>query len=98
MTPNLTLAPLARADIKDIGRFSQKTWGVAQRDSYLRSLAATFERLRTGEVAGRARPDIRGGLLCYPSNRHVIFFRRHSQGHVEILRVLHERMDFQRHI
>lgn len=98
MMPDLTLAPLAREDVKEIGRFTQKTWGVPQRDSYLGSLAAIFGRLRTGEITGRARPDIRDGLLCYPCNRHVIFFRRDDQGNVDILRILHERMDFERHL
>lgn len=33
--------------------------------------------------------------LC---NRHVIFFRRDGQGNVEILRILHQRMDIPRHV
>lgn len=98
MVPDLTLAPLAREDVKEIGRFTQKTWGVPQRDSHLGGLAATFARLRTGEITGRARPDIRDGLLCYPCNWHMIFFRHSGQGDVEILRILHERMDFERHL
>lgn len=96
--PDLALAPLAREDVKEIGRFTQKRWGVPQRDSYLGGLAAIFERLRTGEIAGRARSDIRDGLRCYPYTRHMIFFRRGVQGDVEILHILHERMDFERHL
>ena len=70
--PDLTLAPLAREDGKEIGRFTQKTWGVPQRDSYLGGLAAIFERLRTGEIAGRARPDIRDRLRCQNVHRHTL--------------------------
>ena len=98
MMPDLALAPLARKDVKEIGRFTQKTWGVPQRDSYLGGLAAIFERLRTGEIAGKARSDIRDGLRCYPYIRHMIFFRRGVQGDVEILRIVHERMDFEHHL
>lgn len=95
--PDLTLAPLAREDFKEIGRYTQRIWGAAQRDNYLGSLAALFEQLRAGEIRGRARSEIREGLLCYPCKRHMIFFRRNRQGDVEILRILHERMDFERY-
>ena len=95
--PDLTIAPLARDDIKDIGRYTQETWGMAQRNTYLRAFAAIFEQIRIGTVVGRARGEIRENLLCYPCNRHMIFFRRTDIGDVEILRVLHERMDFERH-
>jgi len=33
------------------------------------------------------------GLLGYKSNHHVIFFRRISENEIEIIRILHERMD-----
>ena len=28
--PSLSVTPLARGDIKDIGRYTQTTWGMAQ--------------------------------------------------------------------
>ncbi|CAN7662045.1 type II toxin-antitoxin system RelE/ParE family toxin [Ensifer sp. ENS11] len=96
--PELAITPLAREDVKEIGRYTQRTWGVAQRDVYLRGFAALFERLRTGAIVGRLRSEVRDGLLCYPYNRHLVFFRRDRHGDVVILRVLHERMDFERHL
>lgn len=96
--PDLTIAPLARDDIKDIGRYTQTTWGVAQRDVYLRTFATVFGQMRDGTITGRARDEIRDNLLCYPCNKHMIFFRRTDAGDVQILRILHERMDFGRHL
>lgn len=96
--PDLTIAPLARDDLKDIGRYTQETWGVAQRNTYLRAFAAIFEQMREGIIMGRSRGEIRDHLLCYPCNKHMIFFRRTDAGDVEILRILHERMDFGRHL
>lgn len=96
--PSLAVTPLAREDIKEIGRYTQRIWGVAQRDLYLRGLAGLFERLQAGVISGRARPEIRQGLLCYPYNRHLVFFRREAHGGVIVLRVLHERMDFERYL
>lgn len=96
--PELTLTPLAQSDIKAIGRYAQETWGVAQRNDYLKSIAETFEHLREGFIAGRTREEIRTNLLSSPCQEHVIFFRRTHAGHVEVLRILHARMDFANHL
>ncbi|WP_196053550.1 type II toxin-antitoxin system RelE/ParE family toxin [Paracoccus lichenicola] len=96
--PDLLISPAAREDLKDIGRYTQENWGVGQRNSYLRAFGALFDDIRDGVAAGRACPDIRPGLLSIPCNRHVIFFRRDPAGTVEILRILHQRMDFPRHL
>ena len=96
--PDLVITPLARDDIKDIGRYTQTTWGVAQRDVYLRAFAVFFEQMRDGTITGRARGEIRENLLCYPCNKHMVFFRRNDGGDVQILRILHEYMDFGQHL
>lgn len=95
---NLTIAPVARNDLKEIGSYTQKTWSVKQRDIYLGDFVIVFERLKTAVVTGRNCDEVREGLLSYSCNRHIIFFRRDVQGNVEILRILHERMDFARHL
>jgi toxin ParE1/3/4 len=94
----LTIAPAAREYLKEVGRYAQRTWTVRQRDVYLGDFATVFERLRTGMARGRNRLEVRDGLLSYPCNRHVIFFRPDAEGNVEILRILHGRMDFARHL
>jgi toxin ParE1/3/4 len=96
--PDLAITPLARADIKNIGRYTQTTWDLAQRDIYLRAFAVIFDQMRDGTILGRARDEIRANLLCHPCNKHIIFFRRTDAGDIQILRVLHERMDFAHHL
>ncbi|WP_295044951.1 type II toxin-antitoxin system RelE/ParE family toxin [uncultured Paracoccus sp.] len=96
--PELLISSLAREDLKEIGRYTQQNWGIRQRNSYLRAFSAKFDDIRNGVAAGQQRPDIRPGLLSIPCNRHVIFFRRNPARSVEILRILHQRMDFHRHL
>ncbi|MGC4025093.1 MAG: type II toxin-antitoxin system RelE/ParE family toxin [Mesorhizobium sp.] len=93
----LTITPIAREDLKEIGRYTQRTWGAPQRNAYLSDFAIVFERLRTGSARGRNQFEVGEGIISHPCNRHMIFFRRDSKGDVEILRILHERMDFMRH-
>lgn len=95
--PDILITPLARGDLLDIGRYTQETWGVAQRNSYLGAIAHLFDQIAAGQVSGRARPEIRDGLFSTRCNRHVVFYRIGAHARVEVLRILHERMDFARH-
>ncbi len=92
------LSDLAEADFDEIAAYSFAQWGEAQATRYMTELDATFAELAQTARMGRARSDLRAGILTHPCNRHLIFFRRSPQGDVEILRILHERMDFPRHM
>ena len=96
--PEVTLAPLARKDIKDIGGYTQKNWGVNQRNLYLGVLEKTINGLLQNHRLDRKRDYIKQGLLSCSCQEHMIFFRRDDAGNVEVLRVLGQSMDFQRHL
>ena len=95
---DLTIAPAAREDLMDIGRYTQDRWGPEQRTDYLRGIADLFDRLASGETRGRHRPDLRKGLWSQPHGSHVVFFRRDPEGNVQVLRVLHQAQDHERHL
>lgn len=94
----LRLTVQAQADFDRIGAYTMDMWGEDQAVNYLTRLDQTFAALASTPALGKARDDLRQGLLSFPCNRHVIFFRRNRLGNVEILRILHERMDFERHL
>ena len=90
------LTPLAQADLEDIWVYTFKKWSAAQADRYLRDLIAAFDDLATGRKVGRPA-DIRAGYLKHGVGAHLIYFRSSSEG-VEVVRVLHGRMDADRHL
>jgi toxin ParE1/3/4 len=47
---------------------------------------------------GQRCDEIRTGYRKFPSGRHVIFYRSLETGAIEIVRVLHERMDMETHL
>lgn len=96
--PDLTITPLARGDLLNIGRYTQERWGVSQRNAYLRLIADHLTDLQSGKTNGRDRGDIRPGLLTLTCRSHLIFFTRNQQGDVIVLRILHQRMDHLRHL
>jgi len=48
-------------------------------------------------VASRNRDDLRPGLQMATCGRHCVFFEA-DQSRVLVVRVLHDRMDYQRHL
>lgn len=93
----LDLTEIARADLKSIRRYSQRTWGLERTAQYMAELRAAMKGLVAGTVVSRNRDDIRPGLQMVTSGRHCVFFEA-DQSHILVVRVLHDRMDYQRHI
>lgn len=97
MTARFTLSPRAQNDVDDIWNYTARRFGVEQAETYMRQIDS-HTRLVAGEPSiGRACPDIRAGYFKYQSGSHVLFYRL-VEGVVDIVRILHERMDFKRHV
>jgi toxin ParE1/3/4 len=86
----------ARADLRDITQFTDRRWGKQQRYTYIKRLRDRFSYLANQPQKGRRRDEIADSLFSFHEGRHVIFYRITIEG-VEILRVLHDSMDFPRH-
>lgn len=95
--PAFRLTKRAKADLKDIGRYTQNTWGREQRNRYLATLDASFHDLAQTPQKGRSCDDIRQGYRKYQVGRHVIFYRQ-DKADIEIIRILHDRMDAETHL
>ncbi len=91
-----SLTPEARGDLRDISRYTDKMWGRRQRFIYIKRLNERFSYLADHPEKGRKRDEIASSPLSYHESRHVIFYRTLAEG-IEILRVLHDSMDFPRH-
>ena len=90
------LTQSAKQDLLSIGRYTQKTWGLEQRDRYLAMLDDCFHLLVRDPHRGRACDDIRPGYRKYHRGRHLIFYRETAKD-IEIIRILHDRMDVESH-
>lgn len=81
-----------------IGRYTRKQWGKTQQISYLTQLDSAFHDLADKSDLGRACDDIRAGYFKYGVGKHVIFYRHAGKGQIEIVRILHGRMDIEQHL
>ncbi|MER2250911.1 type II toxin-antitoxin system RelE/ParE family toxin [Methylorubrum podarium] len=95
---SVRLSPRARADLGRIWDDSAERWGRDQADRYVRLLAEGFARLAEGTARGRTADEIRAGYRRLSVGSHILFYRTGADGVIEVIRILHQRMDFKRHL
>jgi toxin ParE1/3/4 len=93
----LVLTEIARADLASIRRYSMRTWGPDQTSKYMDALRDTMKSLVRGTVVTRSRSDLRPAIMMATSGRHSIFFEA-TESLILVVRVLHDSMDYQRHL
>ena len=94
------LSVRAEADLAEIWVYSAEQWSLGHADGYVDALVSRFDWLRDNPQLWKPRPDITEGLYSFPQQSHVIYFRAQGDppGLIEIVRVLHGRMEPARHV
>jgi len=84
----------AQADLISIARYTQKEWGISQRNLYLKDMDKCFHELSVNPSMGKACTEIREGYSKFPQGKHVIFYKSVSTEEILIVRILHQSMDY----
>jgi len=92
------LTAKAKADLKWIGRYTLKKWGREQRNRYLKKIDDAFHELSQHPGKGRNCDDILEGYQKCDIGKHFIFYRTTVPRHIEIVRILHGRMNLEKHL
>lgn len=87
----------AAADLRDIGRFTQDRWGRNARIAYLRRVARVFGQLAANPTMGRPRPEISKAIRTFPVGKHLVIYRVEQGQPMEVIRVVHQAMDYPPH-
>jgi len=93
-----TLTNKAKADLKSIAAYTQRKWGIEQRRTYLKQFDDAFHFLAETPEAGKNCDFIKLGYRKFPNVSHVIFYRSTTPNQIEIVRILHKRMDVERNL
>jgi toxin ParE1/3/4 len=91
------LRPLARKDLRAIWRYSVENWGTVKADSYLRDINQFIARIADRPDFGKSCDHVRTGYFKANMGSHVLFFTHLPDG-IMVERVLHQSMDFTRHL
>lgn len=88
------LTPAARRDIAEIWLYTADRWGLDQADAYIRRIEADLADAAAGSPLVHAFDD----KWRIKSGHHLCFFRKQPSGAMEVIRILHERMDSTLHL
>jgi toxin ParE1/3/4 len=91
------LSRRARADLAEIWRYTFSRWGRDQADQYVKAIYEAFGKLLAKPSLGRPFPDAAKHIRKYRVGSHVIFYRK-TRARMYIVRVLHQSMDYVRHL
>lgn len=91
------LSPAAQTDLDGIWDYTAKRWGQDQAITYISSIRDACEELVTGTRISRP-VDIRNGYRKASVGSHMLFFKITDTGQIAIIRILHQRMDVDRHL
>jgi toxin ParE1/3/4 len=93
----LILSPRAQDDLSDILQYTLATWGEAQVLAYRAVLDEALRTIQRNPAIGQRVPELSPAHRLFPAGRHLIIYRTDAEEEVAVARILHARMDLQRH-
>ena len=88
----------ADTDLRQIAQYTQEQWGSERRNAYITNLFDAFARLADTPDIATKLDYVREGYRRFPVESHVIYFRSSATHTIEIVRVLHKRMNAEAHL
>ncbi|GAA3746988.1 type II toxin-antitoxin system RelE/ParE family toxin [Flavobacterium ginsengisoli] len=80
-------------DLADIWNYTFDEWSEKQADKYYWLLLDSCQEVAENPNLGKKYDNVTEKLLGYKSNEHILFYHIISKGEIEIIRILHGRMD-----
>lgn len=80
-------------DLNDIWTYTFEEWSEKQADKYYASLEFACLQIGQNPGLGKEYQGISNNLLGLRTGRHIIFYQVLNEQEIEIIRILHERMD-----
>lgn len=96
-SPRYQFTNKAERDLGGIIDYTVQEWGVSQANTYLDGLESRAQLLAENPNLGMAREILSGGLLSFPYESHILYYKKHARG-IVIVRILHQQMDPVKHL
>jgi toxin ParE1/3/4 len=87
------LSPAAIKDIDAIWDYTADTWNERQAHAYVSKIRDACHSLADGRSHGRSIDSVRSGYRKLPVGSHFLVYRRIDGNVIDVVRVLHNRMD-----
>ena len=94
--PSYDLTLAAETDLRDIWRYTYKTWGFDQAEKYFDHIEACCKAVGDGRARSRVLEGLQEGVHIRRCEHHFIVWLAGTRP--VIIAILHERMDFVRRL
>jgi toxin ParE1/3/4 len=88
----------ANQDIEKIWLYTCENWSLEQADRYYNQIIDEIEFIAENFESGKSVDYIKKGYRTSLVKSHIIFYRKSKNNIVEIIRVLHQKMDIENRI
>ncbi len=80
-------------DLGNIWIFTLNKWSVEQADRYHDIIINEIEYISSNFIIGKSFEHIKSGYRASKVKSHLIFYKTNDNNIIEIIRILHQRMD-----
>ncbi len=85
-------------DLNIIWNYTFEKWSERQADKYYATIKMACNGIGENPDIGKEYEGVCKNLLGLKSGKHIIFYQQRSNERIEIIRILHERMDLKNRI
>jgi toxin ParE1/3/4 len=86
------------SDIEEIWLYTLEKWSLQQADRYYNLIFDEIDYICKNANAGKSIEHIRKAYRLSKVKSHLIFYRVSGENIIEVIRVLHERMDIEKRL
>lgn len=88
----------ANQDIEKIWLYTYENWSLEQADRYYNLILDEIEFIAENFESGKSVDYLKEGYRASIMKSHIIFYKKSTSNIVEIIRVLHQKMDIENRI
>ncbi len=85
-------------DLNDIWNYTFEKWSEKQADKYYATIKLVCNGIAENPNVGKEYHGVSKKLLGLKFGKHIIFYQELSESKIEVIRILHERMDLKNRI
>ena len=93
-----SISEKANQDIEKIWLYTFENWSLEQADRYYNLILDEIEFISENFESGKSVDHIKKGYRASIVKSHIIFYKKSRRNIVEIIRVLHQKMDIENRI
>ena len=93
-----SISEKANQDIENIWLYTFENWSLEQADRYYNLILDEIEFISENFESGKSADYIKKGYRSSIVKSHIIFYKKSKRNSIEIIRVLHQKMDIENRI